>query len=400
VIVAEGLTVRDPAATGVTLPIPWLRVNEEAFAVVHESVEELPVWMALGDARSVQVGAAGGGGGGGGVVVTVTVVVHVAVPPGPVAVPTYVVVFVGLTEREPDATGVTLPMPWLMLNEEAFEVVQERFEGKPFWILEGEAVSVQVGAEGGGGGDTMVIVVEHVAVPPGPVTVPMPVMVPASVGVNRSEPPPVLTPPTPWSMLKELALLVDHVRVADSPSVMVDGETAMVQVGGCRTVSVAEHVAVPPGPVTVPFAVTVLVPTTVIEPPPIGSAPTSWSTVNDVALVVDQEKVADSPTTMVDGETEITHVGTKRHDPSSIVADMLKFVADGLVQPGNSDVPPPSPPPSPPAPPPPSPPPPAPPPPSPSASACEATNEKTVWSCSTKPRENASSMRISTIVVV
>jgi hypothetical protein len=167
VVVVVGLTEREPAATGVTLPIPWLRVNEVALLVVQASDEELPVWMAFGVATRVHVGPAGGGG------VTVIVAVQVEVPPGPVAVPRYVVVFVGLTEREPDATGVTLPMPWLMLNEEAFAVVHESVEDEPLWIVVGEAASVHTGDAGGGGSEETVIVAVQVAVPPLPVAVPV-----------------------------------------------------------------------------------------------------------------------------------------------------------------------------------------------------------------------------------
>ena len=38
---------------------------------------------------------------------------------------------VGETVRDPDATGVTEPMPWLMEKEFALVVVQERVEDEP-----------------------------------------------------------------------------------------------------------------------------------------------------------------------------------------------------------------------------------------------------------------------------
>ncbi len=38
-----------------------LMLNEVAFAVVQESVEDEPVWIEVGLAVSVQMGAAGGG---------------------------------------------------------------------------------------------------------------------------------------------------------------------------------------------------------------------------------------------------------------------------------------------------------------------------------------------------
>jgi hypothetical protein len=80
-VVVEGVTDFEPAATGVTLPIAWSIVKEVACVVVHESVEECPVCMAVGLATSVQVGAGIIGG------VTVTVAAQCTVPPVPVAVP-------------------------------------------------------------------------------------------------------------------------------------------------------------------------------------------------------------------------------------------------------------------------------------------------------------------------
>ena len=48
--------------------------------------------------------------GKGGGVVTVTVAAHCTVPPGPVAVPVYVVSVIGDTLVDPESTGVTDPM--------------------------------------------------------------------------------------------------------------------------------------------------------------------------------------------------------------------------------------------------------------------------------------------------
>ena len=80
-MVKIGETEVEPAATGVTEPIPWSMETEVAFVVVQESVEEDPVWIAVGLATSVQVGEPGGGGG-----LTVIGAVQITVPPGPVAV--------------------------------------------------------------------------------------------------------------------------------------------------------------------------------------------------------------------------------------------------------------------------------------------------------------------------
>ena len=66
--------------------------------VVQESVVESPAVIGVGVAESEQVGRGGG--------VTVTVVAQVTEPPGPVAVPVYVVLSTGETLVEPLVTGV------------------------------------------------------------------------------------------------------------------------------------------------------------------------------------------------------------------------------------------------------------------------------------------------------
>ena len=76
---------------------------------------------------------------------TVTVVDAVAVPPGPVAVNVYFVVFVGLTTLVPE--GETAPMPWSIETVVAFVVVQVRVEVCPAVMVEGEAESFAVGIE-------------------------------------------------------------------------------------------------------------------------------------------------------------------------------------------------------------------------------------------------------------
>ena len=73
----------------------------------------------------------------------------------------------GVTDVEPEGTGVTVPTPWLIETDVAFVVDQVSEEGDPLATLVGPAVSVQVG-----GGSTVTIAV-HVLVPPAPVTVPV-----------------------------------------------------------------------------------------------------------------------------------------------------------------------------------------------------------------------------------
>jgi hypothetical protein len=79
-----------------------------------------------------------------------------------------VIEFRGATVVLPLATGVTLPMPWLIENDVAFVVTHERVAVSPAVIDVGEIESEHVGAVGFG---FTVIVVPHVAVPPAPVTV-------------------------------------------------------------------------------------------------------------------------------------------------------------------------------------------------------------------------------------
>ena len=54
----------EPAATGVTGPIPLSIESAVAPFVVHDSVDGLPATTEGGETESVQVGATGGGGGG------------------------------------------------------------------------------------------------------------------------------------------------------------------------------------------------------------------------------------------------------------------------------------------------------------------------------------------------
>ena len=78
-MVPDGETDLEPEATGVAAPTLWLMDAEAVFVVVHESVEEPPASIEVGEALSVQVG-----GGGGGIIVIVAA--QVTTPPGPLAV--------------------------------------------------------------------------------------------------------------------------------------------------------------------------------------------------------------------------------------------------------------------------------------------------------------------------
>jgi hypothetical protein len=89
-------------------------------------------------------------GGGGGGTETVTVVVALTLPAGFVAVITYTVVCVGLTDF---VVPVTMPTPWLITVEEAFEIFQFSVALCPLVILAGVAANeLMVGFDAGGGG--------------------------------------------------------------------------------------------------------------------------------------------------------------------------------------------------------------------------------------------------------
>ena len=100
---------------------------------------------------------------------TVTVAEQFPGPPAPAVVARYVVVAAGVTVRTPLPTGRTVPIPWLSEIDVAFVVVQPSDEDPPAVMDDGDAVSVHPEA---GAADTFTVV-EHVPVPPAPVTVPV-----------------------------------------------------------------------------------------------------------------------------------------------------------------------------------------------------------------------------------
>lgn len=106
VVFDAGETDTEPPAVGVEVPTPLSIKKLAALCVVHVSVEEPPGEMDVGEAVSVQTGPPEPGPE-----VTLTVAAHVTVPPGPVAVPVYVVFAEGETLLVPPETGVTLPIP-------------------------------------------------------------------------------------------------------------------------------------------------------------------------------------------------------------------------------------------------------------------------------------------------
>ncbi len=243
--------------------------------------------------------------GGGGVSLTLTVRLHSTEPPGPVATPVYTVVSVGETDFNPPPIGVTDPMPLSIVNVVACVVLQVSVEVFPFFISLGDAESVHVGFSGGGGGGgkphSTLMMILHVAVPPGPVTVALYVVV--SVGETTFEPPATgVTEPMPLSIEIDDALSVVHESVEEPPNVVIvvgDAESTQLGSGGggggtSLTLTVFWHSTAPPGPVAVKVYVLVVPGTTVLEPLEAGvTAPTPWSIDTIVAFVVVHERTVD-----------------------------------------------------------------------------------------------------------
>lgn len=109
-----------------------------------------------------------------------------------------------------------------------------------------------------------VTVVAEVTVPPVPVAVKVYCVV--VVGLTVVEPEGDTTP-IPWSMETVVAFAVVHVRVDEFPAVIVVGFAVSLAVGtDACTVTVAEAVVLPPGPVAVRVYCVVVVGLTVVEP--------------------------------------------------------------------------------------------------------------------------------------
>src|SRR5262249_31117430 len=112
-------------STGVTEPTPLSMVMDVAFAVCHARVTASPGLMAFGVAVSDTQLATGG------CVWMCTEAWQCTEVEVPVTVATYVVSAVRCTAVEPEATGVTGPMPWSMLMPVALAVTQVRVTASP-----------------------------------------------------------------------------------------------------------------------------------------------------------------------------------------------------------------------------------------------------------------------------
>ena len=288
VVVAAGVTLFVPPATGLTAPTLWLMVVEVQFEVVHESVDEAFTTMLVGLAVNALMVH-------GEFMVSVALAVGLFVPSEAVSV--YVVVEAGLTLFVPPATGLTAPTPWLMVVLVQFEVVQDRVEDCPTSLVAGETVK----AEMVHGEVTVTVAVEvGLFVPSEAVSV----YVVVDPGVTLFVPPATgLTAPTPWLMVVLVQFEVVHERVEDPPEITDVGLAVNepMEHGGF-TVMVAFAVA----PLTPSDALSVYVSVLVGDidfvPPATGlTAPTLWLMVVVLQLDVAHVNVDDPPEIIVVG---------------------------------------------------------------------------------------------------
>jgi hypothetical protein len=138
----------------------------------------------------------------------------------------------------PLTTGVTAPIPLLILIVVAFVVVHESTAVDPEPTETGFAERVHAGVVPPAPPPVVVTVTAaaHVTEPPAPVAVPVYVVdvsgetdcVPAATGV---------TAPTPLLILKVVAFMVVHERVDEEPLAIEAGDAVRVQVGAGGTVA-------------------------------------------------------------------------------------------------------------------------------------------------------------------
>lgn len=106
-----------------------------------------------------------------------------------------------------------------------------------------------------------------------------------------------------------LAFVVDQVRVARLPTVIVAGDADRLAVGvACCTVTEVADVAVPPAPVAVNVYCVVADGDTFMDPEA-ATEPMPWLMEIDVAFVVVQVRVAEFPAVMVTGDADSVAIG-------------------------------------------------------------------------------------------
>ena len=230
-------------------------LTDTAFVVVHDNVLSPPEFTVAGVAVNVPIV-------GGTACATFTITDWLVLPPGPVAVNTYVVVCCGVTPETLPVTGNTDELiEGTIPTEVAFEVCQLKVIGCPAVIL------VELAEKATWGGCVVTVTVtDCVALPPGPVAVNTYVVVCCGVTtalpLNNSA-----DEPTAGAIATDVAFAVCHVSVTDCPATMLFALEENVAVGAAPfTVIVTDWVTVPPAPVTVIVYVVVAVGVTVVEP--------------------------------------------------------------------------------------------------------------------------------------
>lgn len=155
----------------------------------------------------------------------------------------------------------------------------------------------------------------HVAVPV--VLLAVPVNVVVMVGKVVVDPDVMgVTEPMPLSIENEVAFVVVHERIEESPLLIEVGAAVSVQTGAgggggvAVTVIAAAQVTVPPGPVAVPVKVVVVTGEMEVEPATTGvSVPTPLSIENDVVFAVVHESVELPPTVIEVGVATSVQTG-------------------------------------------------------------------------------------------
>jgi hypothetical protein len=248
-------------------------------------VEDPPLTTKVGFAVSDTVGIAGGG------VLTVTVVDALALPPEPVQRSSKVLVLVNaLLGWLPE---VALPPDHApeAVQEAALVDDQVSVDDPPLTTVVGFAASDTVGA-----GGVTVTVTEAFAVPPSPVQAMA--KVPELVSTPLDWLPEIaLVPDHAPEAVQELASVDDQVRVEDPPLTTEAGFAASDTVGtGAVTVTPADALALPPGPVQAIVKALELVSTPLDWLPEIALVPDhAPEALQEVALVDDQVSVDDAP---------------------------------------------------------------------------------------------------------
>ena len=218
-------------------------------------------------------------------------------PPGPVQTRLKVVVPVSADEDSvPD--GARLPVhPLDAVQAVVFVLLHESSVVPLGATLVGLAVKLAVGA----GGGATATVTELLASPPGPEQLSTKLVPDVSVGV-ASAPEVARLPVQPPDALHEVAFVLTHVSRAVPPYARVAESALRSTIGGAMTLTSAEAVASPPGPLQVSVKVVPAVRVGDGSEPLAGFVPVQPpDALHELVLVLLQESCVRVPLIMVDG---------------------------------------------------------------------------------------------------